>query len=961
MSPLSVALSAPLDSVSILHTAVPGRARFAARGLRHMPALATRLARELRQIDGVQTASVSHLTGTILMEYAETLQVERLRDSIAAIIRGKTPQLPLRPAEKPWHALATDAVLRQLGSSLERGLTDAEAAERRALHGGNERKAQSGQSTLTTLLRQFASLPVGLLAGSAAVSLLTGGVADAILIAGVLAANGLVGFATERHAERTIHALGETTIEPVNVLRGGKRHLIPADQLVDGDVIQVGPGPVPADIRLLRAEHLTVDESALTGESAPVEKTASALRGGEVALAERRNLLHAGTVVTGGSGVGIVVATGMRTELGRVQTLVTSVETPETSLQRDLRALGERAVKISLWSCGLVAGTCLLRGLGLASALRTAVSLGIAAIPEGLPAVGTTGLAFGVARMRRSGVVVRRLAAVEGLGSVDALCFDKTGTITENRMTAYAVTAGSRELRVRDGRLLLEGTEVSASALPELTRLLEVATLCNEAQMLDDGAVRGSPTECALMRLAADAGVEPLALAGRYPRKALRARSEGAPIMMTVHEREGGGRLVAVKGNPSAVLRRCNRFMQDGEVYPLDGEGIRLADAHNDHLAAQALRVLALAYRELGPSGGEGGDEPEDLIFLGFIGLKDPPRQGLRQVVEAFHRAGIATIMMTGDQEQTAHAIGRELGFNGDGHLRTLDAGALVSRPDWAKAVDGAHVFARVSPTDKLRIVDALRAGGRVVAMIGDGVNDSPALKAADIGIAIGAGSRAARDAADIVLDGDRLEALLDAVGQGRALRANLGKSVRYLLATNTSEILLTLGGILLAGNSPLGAKQLLWINLLTDVFPALALTLDPPEGDLMAAPPSAPGVPLLDDAAMRRLVRDGAGMAAAALAIFMFYARRGELARGRAIAFTGLTLTQLLHVRAPHNPWVGASLAAGLVAQGAALLVPGLRRVLGTNVAFGVDGLVGVALTAAAPFLLNRRKRLNP
>lgn len=940
---------------AVVH-ALPGRYRLADPRLRNAPdrAEAARLA--LLGVPGVTQASVSAITGTALVRCATSVAPARLCTVLGTALGDPPRARSLSAAAMPdaaaephaWHAMPAAAVAAALGCAPKRGLPPAEAAARLAAGGPNLLARAEARSAAAIFAEQLTSVPVALLGASAAVSIATGGLADAAAIGAVVLLNAGIATATERSAERTIRGLSDTAPAPVPAMRGGKRILLPVAGLVPGDLILLEPGVlVPADARLIAATDLTVNESALTGESLPVAKDAGASIPVEAPLAERRSMVFRGTGVTGGSGIAVVTATGAATEIGRIQALLGDVRPPQTPIERQLGEVGRELVLVNGAICAAVGAIGLLRGQPWPEMLRSAISLAVAAVPEGLPAVATTTLALGIQDMRDRQILVRRLDAVETLGAVEVVCLDKTGTLTVNRMETAALHV--------DGALATPAT-LTGGRRAVAAALLEAATLCSDVTEVD-GALAGSPTETALVRAAQELGLGLAALRARWPRKAAVPRAEGRKRMATLH-RARGRALLAVKGDPAEVLARCTtRLAASGEV-PLDAAARRAIIAANDRMAAQALRVLGVARRM-------GGGDPRDeqgLTWLGLAGLADPLRPGAAQAIRDLHVAGIRTMMITGDQSATAYAIAKQLGLPREGEVRVLEAGALRDlAPDALAALaPQADVFARVSPSNKLQIVRALQASGRIVAMTGDGINDGPALRAAEIGIAMGgAGTDVAREVADIVLATDELGGLLEAIRLGRATYANIRKVLRYLVGTNASETMLMLGAALAGRPAPLSPMQLLWLNLISDPLPALALGLEAPEPDVLERLPHDPRAPILSRADFRRLLREGAVMGGAALAS-TFGAPQGA-------TFHGLTLAQLAHAflcrsethglldpgRPPMNAKLAGAIGICLALQGAAQGVGPLRRLLGLG-PLGPGGVAAAAAVALAPLLVN-------
>ena len=952
-----------------LSLAVPGRARVRVPELRGAPAVARALASRLSGHQAVRTVHVNPLTGSVLVHFdARQLSVSRLLAALAKATaasrsgrNGHRPPARELPSGESWHTVAAADVLERLATSADSGLATAEAERRRIAHGGNVLPAHRPKSGLAIVRDHLSSLPVVLLGGAAVLSLVGGAVVDAAVILAVVAANAAVGYATESRVERILTALQNATIPQAIVRRDGAELVVPAASLTPGDIVVLRAGyDVPADGRLLSGDGLSADESTLTGESMPVAKSAAALCAPDAPLGDRRNMVYAGTAIAEGWALACVTAVGRDSELGRIRALVAETASPATPLERQLDRLGRGLVAVSLGCCAAALGLGLMRGIGLADMLRSVVSLAVAAVPEGLPAVATTTLALGMQRLMRHGVLVRRLAAVESLGAVTVICADKTGTLTENRMTVHAWYVAGREHRresVRDG--------VDDEALGTA---LAVATLCNDAELFDDGAdFRGSATEAALLVAALEAGLDYRALRAAHPIKAIRPRLDGDTWMGTVHAHDGR-RLVAVKGAPEAVLARVTRMVTRDGTAAVDGAERQRIHAVHAAIAARGFRVLGLAYKETAADA-----EPtyDGLVWIGLVALTDPVREGVREAIAACQGAGIRTVILTGDHPQTAAAIARELGLGG----RVVEASELAhaDAPRLVELAAGADVFARVSPAHKYQIVRALQAAGHVVAMTGDGINDAAALRAADVGIAMGArGTDLARDVADVVLLQDDFGALVRAVAQGRSIHANVSRSVRFLLATNFSELLATVGALALGLPRPVSALQLLWINLLSDVAPALALAVEPADRAVMERPPRDPAAPMLPRSVLTEIAGDAALLTAATLgAQVIGLARHGVSPQAATLAFSTLTTAQLVHTlryraavsehergaRSRVTPVVLGSLGAQLLAMAA----PPLQRLLGIT-PLGPAGWLVVAAGALMPAAIHEtRRRLAP
>lgn len=973
--------------VTAIHTAVQGRARFRVAGLRRSQD--TKLAIEHRLIftPGVHSVFANPLTGSVLVLYEPARPLEQIRTAIEQAVNtedsdtrrrshenstlaqaGDTPPHAASILQPNWNTVPyaagqtsesclgceAEELIARLDVNSAKGLAADQVEERRRKYGRNIEAQSDSRSPLAIVLDQVASAPVALLGASALLSLATGALLEAVAVASVVAINAAIGYTTESRVERIVSSLRTIGQPPATVMRDGHLREIHAQDVVPGDFLVLGPGrSIAADARLLQAQRLTVDESALTGESNPVAKVAGRLDRTDLPLGDRVNMVYKGTVVTGGNGLAVVVGTGRHTEIGAIQVMAGEAKPPPTPMQTQLDQLGRQLALISALVCGAVFVIGVARGYGLLQMLKSATSLAVAAVPEGLPAVATTTLALGIRAMRRKHVLIRHLHAVETMGAVQVMCLDKTGTLTMNRMSVVAIHVGRVSYTFSNGRIFKGQMMIDPPAREELLELLRTCVLCNDATMdIENSApvLNGSSTEGALLKAAHDAGVDLEGARKQWPREKTSYRSEDQHIMSTQHVDSDGRRLLAVKGTPEEVLSRCKWRIVDGQRRRLLEPGRRAIRKVNAQMAKESLRVLGVAR-------GEGDDD--SLTWFGLVGMTDPLREGIEELIGEFRRAGIKPMIITGDQPSTAHAVGRALQLNAGGELRVSDAKQLLRlSPDaLPELADGTDVFARVSPGHKLQIVQALQSRGKVVAMTGDGVNDGPALRAADIGVGMGrSGTDVARSMADVVLEEDDLRAMLAAVGQGRTTYGNIRKSLRFLLATNLSEIMVVLSAVSLGLGQPLSPMQLLWINLITDIFPGLALAMEPPEPDVLRRQPRDPREPIIGGTDLQGIGLDAAAISGASLAALCYgVARYGPGARASTIGFTALVAAQLLYAlscrssrrivlsaqKLPPNRYLTASLALSLVAQVCAPFVPGLRRVLGTTPIGLFDALV--------------------
>lgn len=881
--------------------------------------------------------------------------------------------------EEVWHAREGKEVADFLQTSSATGLSPTRVAERLKQYGPNVLPEAVPRSGLSIFFGQFESLPVALLGVAAGVSLLTGGFVDAVVIAGVVLINATIGYATESQSEEIMFSLRKLVQPNALVIRNGTIQDIGAEGLVLGDVLVLKPGSyVAADARLIEVDRLTVDESVLTGESLPVTKDSARLSDGEIPLAERLNMVYMGTLITGGQGLAIVVATGKFTQMGKVQALATETRSPDTPLEKQLDDMGRQLVWVCCGVCGLVFVIGLLRGLGLLPMLQTTISLAVAAVPEGLPTVATTTLALGIRTMQREHVLIRRLSAVETLGCVQTICLDKTGTITENRMRVIKLFSSVKRITLANGLFLAGEERLDPLKSEELRLLMHTTVLCSEVEAVSEDAIfalRGSATETALLHMAIQGGVNPVHLKQQYPCLKMTLRSEACPIMTTMHEHEDGGVLLFVKGSPAEVLTRCAWHLQDGVMRELRDEDRELIQTENERMAGEALRVLGMAYVRL--DGEPSAIDPleQRLIWLGLVGLADPIRPIVPQVIKSFHEAGIETVMITGDQSATAYAVGKELNLSRGNGLKILDSTRLSGLDQAAldALASKVDVFARVNPSHKLQIVQALQRTGKVVAMTGDGINDGPALKAADIGIAMGrSGTEVAREVADVILEDDNLETMIVAVQQGRTIYGNIRKSVRFLLGSNLSEIIVMTTALSLGMGQPLTAMHLLWLNLVSEIAPALALSLEAPEPDVLNRPPRDPAQPIVSSTDLGHIATESAVLSVGALGVYGYgLAKYGAGPSASALCFSTLIVGQLLHTIScrsethsllhrtslPPNPYLTYALGGSLGLQVLTLIVPGLRGFLGLSTMTVLDYVV-VACGGVGTLLINEFRK---
>jgi Ca2+-transporting ATPase len=882
----------------------------------------------------------------------------------------------LRSGERgAWHTSEAAEVLRALGTDAASGLSNEEAARRLEERGTNELEDRGTRSPWAILWEQFTSTMIVILIVAALASALLGDYEDAIAIAIIVVLNAALGFGQEYRAERAMAALQHLSAPRVKVRREDRVREISARELVPGDVVLLEAGNlVPADGRLLDAANLRVQEAALTGESEPVEKYPATLEEEDTPLGERADMVYSSTVVAIGRGLFVVTETGMATELGKIASMIQTTDREQTPLQRRLNQVGKVLALAALVIVGVVFALGLLRGEDLEVMFLTAVSLAVAAVPEGLPAVVTIALALGAHRMFRRRALIRKLPAVETLGSVTVICSDKTGTLTQNRMTVTVLDVADHTVELGEVRLTDSkpgpdgGTPLSIGDDPTLALLLAGSALCNDALLEDHeedefGAV-GDPTEGALVVAAAREGLKKPEIEVALPRVGEVPFDSGRKRMTTVHEvvsdsenlealnpvlnaEQGSVSYIAfTKGAVDSLLEISSEvWTGDGQVESLtEGWRERISTA-NERLAGDGIRVLGVGLRRLHSFDGYCERQERNLTFLGIVGMIDPPRSEAKDAVEICKRAGIRPVMITGDHPLTARHIATELGIAEDNRILTERDLASLPGEDLVDLVEEVPVYARVSPEHKLDIVEALQEKGHIVAMTGDGVNDAPALKKADIGVAMGiTGTDVSKEAADMVLTDDNFATIVAAVEQGRVIYDNIRKFIKYLLTSNSAEILVMLVGPFLGLGLPLLPLQILWINLVTDGPPALALSAEPAERGIMRRPPRPPRESVFARGLGRHVVWVGVLMALVSLATGLWYSQIAPEI-WQTMVFTTLTLSQLSHVMAirsgdeslfrvgllSNKPLLGA-VALTFVLQLLAIYTPFFQRFLETE-----------------------------
>lgn len=831
--------------------------------------------------------------------------------------------------EKNWFSKSVDEVKKELLTDLEKGLTDEQISKQREKFGKNELKAQKKKSLFVKFLEQFKDFMIIVLIIAAIISGVVGymqgeGITDSIIILIVVIVNAIIGVAQEAKAEKSLEALQKLSSHSAKVMRNGILTVVPSKELVPGDIVILDTGDfVPADLRIIEAANLKSQESSLTGESVPVEKYSEVIKDEKVGIGDRVNMLFSSSLITYGRGKGIVVETGMNTEVGKIAGIINDTEKAETPLQIKLNKLGKTLGLVALAICAFIFIIGLIYGKEPLDMFMTAVSLAVAAIPEGLAAVSTIVLAIGVQRMVKKHAIVKKLPAVETLGSATVICSDKTGTLTQNKMTVKKIFYDNKLVDIDK----IEQNEIK----DDLEKLVYVSMLCNDTKVGRDNELTGDPTETALVDMGFVLDFKP-ELFEMLPRVEEIPFDSNRKLMTTIHKYEDKY-LVYTKGGVDELLKRCNKYILNNEIKNDLNNFKNSIQNINEKMAKEALRVLAMGYKELDhmPSDEEMKNIESDLIYVGMVGMIDPPREEAKVAVEKCKTAGIKTVMITGDHKITATAIAKSLGIL-ENESEAITGAELeeMSDEDLAKNIRKYSVYARVSPEHKVRIVRAWQKNGEIVAMTGDGVNDAPALKKADIGCAMGmVGTDVAKEAADVILTDDNFATVVSAVEEGRRIYDNILKAIQFLLSSNVGEIIVLFVAILITPLlskafgidvkliEPLLPIHILWVNLVTDSLPALALAVDPAEKDVMTRKPLKPGKGIFTKGMTWRIVYQGIMIGLLTLAAFCIglatpesslpevYNNEGvrlsneevKVEIGQTMAFTVLALSELVHV----------------------------------------------------------------
>lgn len=876
----------------------------------------------------------------------------------------------------PYYSQEPKTLASVFTTDLEQGLSSREARLRLEQRGANRLLEAKKDSAWTIFMRQFNDFITIVLMITTAVSALLGEVVDAVAILAIIVLNALLGFIQEYRAEKSLDALKQLTAPSAKVIRDNRQIQINAEELVPGDIVVLEAGDrVPADARLFHANTLYVNEAMLTGESMPAAKDVETMKSANITIGDQKNMVFMGTLLTRGRGVGLVVATGMDTEIGKIADLIQESVISETPLQRRLQRLGAWLVVSCLVIVTAVFITGVWRGFPVYRMFFTGVSLAVAAIPEGLPAVVTIALAIGVQRMIRSNAIIRQLPAVETLGCATVICADKTGTLTQNKMKTQLYWIDGHNIDVTDSSQLKQ----MANSEPTLKLALEIGALCSNVQVHERGTsvkMTGDPTEIALVEAAYNAGLNKTKLAADYPLlREIPFDSERK--RMSVVLRHHDQLFVYIKGAPGIILERCTRILTAEGPKTLSNYDKQQILAAVERYAAQALRILGLAYRLI-PSVTVPDEILEnELIFVGFVGMIDPPRMEVKRAIRQAKQGGIRTIMVTGDHKLTAQAIADQLGLGRDGPARVMTGSEweLLSSFERQEAVSKVDVFARVAPHHKLSIVRALKQNREVVGMTGDGVNDAPAVKEADIGISMGiSGTDVTKEASDMILADDNYQTIIAAIREGRIIYDNIRKFIRYLLGCNVGEVLTMFAATLAGLPLPLIPIQILWMNLVTDGLPAIALGMDPGDEDIMERPPRDAHESIFARRLHLKIGFSGLLISICTLAVFVLALRYSpdDITKARTLAFTTLVMAQLIFVfecRSEYHSIFEIGLFSNVYLVGAVMISslmhvlvlyhPWLQTIFGTT-ALNLDDWLLVLAFAAATLVIDTAARIG-
>ena len=865
-----------------------------------------------------------------------------------------------------WHTLSIGDTLRKLGSNISTGLNSKEVEKRFNTYGKNKLNEKKKENIFIRFLKQFNDFMIIILIIASIISAVVSNMQgsndyfDSIIIIAIVVFNAIMGLIQESKAEKSLEALQKMSAPTCKVKRNGKIEIVKGEDVVPGDIILLEAGNyVPADCRLISSYNLKIEESTLTGENAPVEKTSDIILKEKVPVGDMLNMAFATTVVVNGHGEAVVTETGMNTKVGKIAKMIITNESPETPLQKKLGQVGKSLGISCLIICVLIFIIGLIKKIEPIEMFMTSVGLAVAAIPEGLPAIVTIMLSIGVTKMARKNSIIRKLPAVETLGSSSVICSDKTGTLTQNKMQVTKIC------------------DITGEKIDSQTRnfILEIASMCTDVDINNKKETTGEPTEVAIVNAALNYGINKNELYLNMNRINDIPFDSNRKMMTTIH-RIGNKYRIITKGAPDVILKRCNKYYNNGNVSILNTSVINSIENLNTNMANNALRVLAVAYLDVEnlPSKIESNAIEQNLIFVGLMGMIDPPREGVKEAVETCRRAGIKTVMITGDHLATAKAIAKDLGILRNNNL-AITGEELDKIPQiiLERDIMKYSVFARVSPEHKVRIVKAFRSTGAVVAMTGDGVNDAPALKNADIGIAMGLnGTDVAKNAADMVLTDDNFVTIVEAVKQGRNIFENIRKAIHFLIATNIGEIVTIFLGLLLGLKSPLLAIQLLWVNLVTDSLPAIALGLEPPEKDIMNKKPRDSRKSIFADGLWGKIFAEGTMLGVLTLLAFSIGNNLYNIEVGRTMAFVSLGILELVHsfnvkseasifkVGLFENKYLIGAFLLGVLLQVLVVIIPPVANIFKLVPLNGIQWLYTFGISILPLIIIEVQKKLN-
>ena len=865
-----------------------------------------------------------------------------------------------------WHTLSIGDTLRKLGSNISTGLNSKEVEKRFNTYGKNKLNEKKKENIFIRFLKQFNDFMIIILIIASIISAVVSNMQgsndyfDSIIIIAIVVFNAIMGLIQESKAEKSLEALQKMSAPTCKVKRNGKIEIVKGEDVVPGDIILLEAGNyVPADCRLISSYNLKIEESTLTGENAPVEKTSDIILKEKVPVGDMLNMAFATTVVVNGHGEAVVTETGMNTKVGKIAKMIITNESPETPLQKKLGQVGKSLGIGCLIICVLIFIIGLIKKIEPIEMFMTSVGLAVAAIPEGLPAIVTIMLSIGVTKMARKNSIIRKLPAVETLGSSSVICSDKTGTLTQNKMQVTKIC------------------DITGEKIDSQTRnfILEIASMCTDVDINNKKETTGEPTEVAIVNAALNYGINKNELYLNMNRINDIPFNTNRKMMTTIH-RIGNKYRIITKGAPDVILKRCNKYYNNGNVSILNTSVINSIENLNTNMANNALRVLAVAYLDVEnlPSKIESNTIEQNLIFVGLMGMIDPPREGVKEAVETCRRAGIKTVMITGDHLATAKAIAKDLGILRNNNL-AITGEELDKIPQiiLERDIMKYSVFARVSPEHKVRIVKAFRSTGAVVAMTGDGVNDAPALKNADIGIAMGLnGTDVAKNAADMVLTDDNFVTIVEAVKQGRNIFENIRKAIHFLIATNIGEIVTIFLGLLLGLKSPLLAIQLLWVNLVTDSLPAIALGLEPPEKDIMNKKPRDSRKSIFADGLWGKIFAEGTMLGVLTLLAFSIGNNLYNIEVGRTMAFVSLGILELVHsfnvkseasifkVGLFENKYLIGAFLLGVLLQVLVVIIPPVANIFKLVPLNGIQWLYTFGISILPLIIIEVQKKLN-